>query len=96
MATLATKTNIASARVGVVRFALTGALASTLFFFACWVGAFLPFGLAPHMYLQLFTNADINSALALLQGLCWSLAFGLIGGALIALSYNLLASLDQR
>ena len=96
MATLATKTNIAPARVGVVRFALTGALASSLFFFLCWVAVFLPFGPAPHMYLQLFTSADVNSALALWQGLCWSLAFGLIGGALIALSYNLVASLDQR
>ena len=56
----------------------------------------LPFGPATHMYLQLFTSADVNSALALWQGLCWSLAFGLIGGALIALSYNLVASLDER
>lgn len=96
MATLASKTTIAPGRAGVVRFALTGALASTIFFFLCWVGAFLPFGPATHMYLQLFTSAEVNSALALWQGLCWSLAFGLIAGALIALSYNLVASLDER
>lgn len=96
MATLASETNIASSRVDIVRFALTGALAATIFFFLCWVGAFLPFGPATHMYLQLFTNADINSALALWQGLCWSLAFGLIAGALIALCYRLVAAVDGR
>ena len=47
------------------------------------------------MYLKLFTSADISSSLALVQGLCWSLAFGLIAGALIASIYNLLAPLDR-
>ena len=96
MATLASKTIIAPGRAGVVRFALTGALTSTLFFFSCWLGAFLPLGPTTHMYLQLFTSGEVNSVLVLWQGLCWSLAFGLIGGALIALSYNLVASLDKR
>jgi hypothetical protein len=96
MATLASETRIAPSRVDVARFALTGALAATLFFFLCWVGAFLPFGPATHMYLQLFTSADVNSGLALLQGLCWSLAFGLIAGALIAVSYKLVAAVDGR
>ena len=96
MATLASPTRIASGGVDVVRFALTGALSATLFFFLCWVGAFLPFGPATHMYVQLFTSADINSGLALWQGLCWSLAFGLIAGAVIALSYKLVAAVDGR
>ena len=96
MATLANETNIAPSKVDVVRFALTGALSATIFFFLCWIGAFLPFGPATHMYLQLFTSADVNSGLALLQGLCWSLAFGLIAGALIALSYKLVAAVDGR
>lgn len=47
------------------------------------------------MYLALFTSAEINSSLALVQGLCWSLGFGLIAGALIAFIYNLLAPLDR-
>ena len=96
MATLANETNIAPSKVDVVRFALTGALSTTIFFILCWVGAFLPFGPATHMYLQLFTSADVNSGLALWQGLCWSLAFGLIAGALIALSYMLVAAVDGR
>ncbi|MEO7654352.1 MAG: hypothetical protein ABIS23_01550 [Sphingomicrobium sp.] len=96
MATLASDTRIAPGRADVVRFALTGALAATSFFFLCWVGAFLPFGPATHMYLQLFTSADVNSGLALWQGLCWSLAFGLIAGGLIALSYKLVAAVDGR
>lgn len=96
MATVASETNIAPSRVDVVRFALTGALSATIFFFLCWVGAFLPLGPATHMYLQLFTSADANSGLALWQGLCWSLAFGLIAGGLIALSYKLVAAVDGR
>jgi len=96
MARLVDNTRNASGRVDVVRFALTGALAATIFFFLCWVGAFLPLGPATHMYLQLFTSADTNSSLALWQGLCWSLAFGLIAGALIALSYKLVAAIDGR
>lgn len=96
MVTLASETNIAPSRPDVVRFALTGALAATIFYFLCWVGAFLPFGPATHMYLQLFTSADVNSGLALWQGLCWSLAFGLIAGAVIALSYKLVAAVDGR
>ena len=96
MATLAREADTARSRPDVVRFALTGALSATLFFFLCWVGAFLPFGPATHMYLQLFTSADVNSGLALWQGLCWSLAFGLIAGAIIALSYKLVAAIDGR
>lgn len=96
MATLVSATDRAPSRVDVVRFALTGALSATIFFFLCWVGAFLPFGPATHMYVQLFTSADINSGLALWQGLCWSLAFGLIAGVVIALSYKLVAAVDGR
>ena len=82
-------------RANVLRFALTGALAAAIFYAICWLGAFLPIGPATHMYLKLFTSADINSGLALVQGLCWSLGFGLIVGALIAFIYNLLAPLDR-
>lgn len=96
MATLVSETDRTPSRVDVVRFALTGALSATIFFFLCWVGASLPFGPATHMYLQLFTSADVNSGLALWQGLCWSLAFGLVAGALIALSYKLVAAVDGR
>ena len=90
------ETNGSSRRANVLRFALTGALAAGIFYVFCWLGAFLPFGPATHMYLALFTSAEIHSSLALVQGLCWSLGFGLIAGALIAFIYNLLAPLDRR
>ena len=96
MATIASEMNISARRVNVVRFALTGALASTVFFVLCWLGALLPFGPATHMYLQLFTNSDVSSGAALFQGVCWSLVFGLVAGALIAFFYNSLALLDAR
>jgi hypothetical protein len=90
-------TEVASTQgVGVLRLALTGAIAEAVFYVICWVGAFLPLGPATHMYLQLFTSADIRSGAALVQGLCWSMAFGLIGGAVIAWSYNLLGALERK
>ena len=88
--------NGSSRTANVLRLALTGALAAGVFYVICWVGAFLPIGPATHMYLALFTNAEVNSSLALVQGLCWSLGFGLIAGTLIAFFYNLLAPLDRR
>lgn len=96
MATLASGTRIAPGKVGVLRFSITGALSAGVFFILCWLAAWLSIGSATHMYIQLFANAEITSALALFQGACWSLVFGLVAGALIALFYNLLASLDGR
>ena len=96
MATTTNETNRSSGKANVLRFALTGALAAGIFYVICWLGAFLPIGPATHMYLALFTSAEINSGLALVQGLCWSLGFGLIAGSLIAFIYNLLGSLDRR
>jgi len=48
------------------------------------------------MYIQLFTKADLNSTAALVEGFCWSIGFGLIGGALIAWAYNLLGALERK
>lgn len=96
MATVADRTSSKASRVNLSRFAFTGALAAITFFILCWIGGFLPFGPATHMYLQLFTSEPLNSGVALLQGVCWSLLFGLIAGALIAFYYNLLATLDAR
>ena len=97
MATIANETATSHTHnLGVLRFALTGALAAAIFYVFCWVGALLPIGPATHMYLQLFTNAELTSSLALVQGVCWSIGFGLIAGALIAAVYNALAFLDRR
>lgn len=84
-----------SRKLGVLRLAFTGAIATGIFFILCWVGVLLPIGPATHMYIQLFTNADMGSGLALAQGLCWSIVFGLIMGTLIALVYNALSWIDR-
>lgn len=96
MATTTIETSSSSRGANVLRFALTGALAAGIFYVFCWLGASLPIGPATHTYIALFTSAEINSSLALVQGMCWSLGFGLIAGALIAFIYNLLAPLDRR
>ena len=96
MATTINETIGSGRRANILHLALTGALAAGVFYVICWVGAFLPLGPATHMYLALFTNAEINSSLALVQGLCWSLGFGLIAGTLIAFFYNLLTCFDRR
>jgi hypothetical protein len=82
-------------RTNVIRFALTGAIASAGFFVLCWLGTFVPFSSPTHGYIGLFTNAETNSAAALLEGGFWSLAFGLVGGAILALAYNLTGFLDR-
>ena len=83
-------------RIHVLRLALTGAIAALLFFLLCWVGAQVPLGTLSHMYVQLFTKSDMGSTAALAEGSLWSLGFGLIGGALVAWAYNLLAPLERR
>jgi hypothetical protein len=82
-------------RASVLRCAIAGALASVTFFVLCWAGAALGIGSAPHMFVELFTRAEIASAAALLEGGLWSIAFGLIGGVLLAVSFNLTAFLDR-
>lgn len=81
---------------GVVRFALTGALASAGFFLLCWLGTFVPFASPTHGYIGLFTNAEMNSVAALLEGGVWALAFGAVAGALLALTYNLTGFLERE
>ena len=97
MATLANETATSHTHhLGVLRLALTGALAATVFYVFCWIGTQIPFGTLSHMYLQLFTKADPSSTAALVEGVGWSLGFGLIMGALIAAIYNALAVVDRR
>ena len=79
----------------IVRFALSGAVTAGAFFVLCWIGAQLPIGPATHAYLGLFTNAESTSGAALVHGTLWSLAFGLLAGALLALSYRATAFLDR-
>lgn len=83
-------------KLGVVRVAVAGAITAAVFFALCWLGAFLPIGPASHMYLNLFTSEPGASVTTLFQGICWSIAFGLIAGGLFALVYNALSSLDSK
>jgi hypothetical protein len=84
-----------SPRINVSRIALTTALAATAFFVLCWIGGLIGFGPASHMYVQLFSTAEVTSTTALLFGLCYSLFGGLIAGALFGFAYNALSFLDR-
>jgi len=79
--------------LSVLRLALTGGLVAVLLFVLCWIGTFIPLSSPTHAYVGLFTPAPMSSTLALIEGTCWSLAFGAIIGALIALVYNALSGL---
>lgn len=83
-------------RLGIARLAATGGIAAALFFILCWLGLFIPLASPSHAYIGLFTTAEPTSAAALLQGGLWSLAFGVLMGALVAGLYNLLSGLDRR
>lgn len=88
-------TEIRRHRLNVARVALAGGTAAAAFYFLCWLGAFLPVGPATHLYLQLFATGDTRTGLALAQGLCWSVAFGLVAGALFSLFYNAFAAIER-
>lgn len=98
MATTPAVSNIGlpSRKADVLHCAATGAISAPAFFILCWLGAFLPVGPATHAYLALFTNAEITSVAALLEGILWSLAFGLVLGTIVALAYRATAGLERR
>lgn len=83
-------------RLGVLRLAVTGALSAAIFFALCWAGAVLGLRGLDHMYIELYTGAEVASALALFEGLFWSLTAGLLVGAIVASVYNALARLGRR
>jgi hypothetical protein len=79
--------------LGVLHVAVTGAVVAGLLFVLCWIGTFIPFSSPTHAYIALFTPAPMSSIAALIEGTCWSLAFGALIGALVALVYNGLGGL---
>ena len=85
-----------TAGLDVVRSTLTGALVAVVLYAICWIGVFMPAVRVTHMYLQLFTAADLRSGTALAEGLCWSLIGGGIIGLLISLIYNGLGAVIRR
>ena len=85
-----------SRRLGAVRMLAAGGLTAGAIFVLCGLGIFIPFASPTHDYISLFTTADVSSGTALAEGICWSLLFGAIVGALFALIYNATATLDRH
>lgn len=82
--------------IGVSRLAATGGVSMALIFVLCWIGTFVPFSNPTHAYIGLFTTAETQSVTALVEGGLWSLLFGIVAGAVVALVYNGLFPLDRR
>lgn len=82
-------------RLPVVRCAAAGAIALGALFILCWIGAAVGWEAGSHMYLSLFTLAPGGSTVALAVGLCWSLGFGALAGAFVALAFNAVAFLER-
>ncbi len=86
----------ASPRVGLFHFAATGAASAAVLYAFCWVGAALGWSAASHLFLSLFSTGPATSWAALLQGVCLSIGFGGLAGALIAAFANLFGFLAPR
>jgi predicted small integral membrane protein len=82
--------------LSVVRLSAATGITAAVILLLCWLGTFVPFSSPTHAYISLFTNAEISSGLALAEGICWSLVFGLIVGAVFALIYNAAAPLGRK
>lgn len=82
--------------VSVRRLAAATGVAAVLIFILCWLGTFLSVASPTHAYVALFTNAERQSQLALIEGSTWSLLFGFFSGAVLAALYNLFAPLGRR
>jgi len=95
MATLET-TLRPHANLSVRRLAATGAIGTALIFVLCWIGTFIPFTGPTHAFIGLFTQANMQSGTALVEGSLWSFLFGGLSGALIAAIYNMLGGLEGR
>jgi hypothetical protein len=75
---------------------VAGGATAALIFVLCWIGTFVPFSTPTHAYLSLFTQAEVSSVPALVQGGLWSLLFGALVGGAFALVYNATASLGRN
>lgn|SRR5690349_5920425 len=78
--------------LGALRLAIAAGITAVAVFVLCWLGTFVPFSNPTHAYITLFTNAEVSSTLALVEGTCWSLLFGALIGAVFALVYNATAA----
>ena len=84
-------------KLSALRCGLTGAVVLAILFAVCWAAAAAGlFSASSHMFVSLFTLAPAASAAALAVGLCWSLVFGALTGALIAWIWNGFAFVERR
>ena len=83
-------------KLSVLQCAATSAVVLVAMFVVCWATAAAGYAGGSHMYLQLFTLAPVTSLTALGVGLWWSVVFGALGGALIAIVFNGLSFLARR
>jgi hypothetical protein len=88
-------TDVTLHRISVWRAGAAAGLAFSTLMVLCWIGAFIPFSSPTHGFISLFTPAEIHSVRALIEGTLWALLFGLVAGAILATSYNLLARLER-
>ena len=84
------------ASIPLIRSAAAGAAALGVIYVACWAGTQVPGLTVSHMFLALFTKAEMTSTAALTEGLGWALAFGAFSAAAIAFFYNRFAFLNPR
>jgi hypothetical protein len=82
--------------VSVTRLLVTGAVTAAAIFVLCWIGTLIPYSSPTHAYIGLFTNADVSSGRALVEGAVWSLLFGGLSAALFAVTYNAAARVARR
>lgn len=81
--------------LSVSRLLVAGGVSAAAIFLLCWVGTFIPFSSPTHAYISLFTQADIGSVRALVEGGLWSLLFGAIVGSVFASVYNATSRLGR-
>lgn len=86
----------ASKNIGLLRLAATVGVSAAAIFVLCWVGTLIPISSPTHAYISLFTLAEPTSVQALTEGICWSLLFGALAGATIAVFYNAFSWLQPR
>ncbi|CAN7301142.1 hypothetical protein LJR219_001502 [Phenylobacterium sp. LjRoot219] len=85
-----------ASHLSALRCALTGAAVLAVLYAVCWAAAAAGFTGGSHMYISIFTLAPVASLAALGIGLCWSVAFGAVTGALIAATYNVFSFAEHR
>ena len=82
--------------VNVARVTAATGVTLAVLFFLCWIFAAASDLRFPHMFVELFTTAPVQSGAALGEGLLWSFVGGAIVGVLESIFYNLFAILGRR